>query len=343
MKKLQILIDYRGAFYSSVKNNKWFCSYDVERLVRKIKEYDFFDLVEVVNFSEVDFSMNYEGVYVIYQSSEDYTQEYKSYIEDVIYALKLKGAILIPEYENFKAHHNKVMMEILRKLYLQDLKVNPNTKVYGTFEDMLNQIDKYSKYPYVIKQANGSGSLEVAIACNQKELLSCARKMSKSKDSLKIRLKERIKRIVRKGYIPYSKNRHKYIVQDFVKMDGDFKVLNFNGKMYVLYRNMRKNDFRASGSGNFTFDIPKKFCLDKLLDFADSICKKIPSPIHSLDIGFYNDNCYLIEFQTVMFGTYTIVNSEWYYTKDNGVWKKNNEKSILEDEYARSLVEFLKR
>jgi len=50
-------------------------------------------------------------------------------------------------------------------------------------------------------------------------------------------------------------HRSKFIVQEFIPdLSNDWKVLVFWDKYYVLRRKNRPNDFRASGSGLFSFD-----------------------------------------------------------------------------------------
>ena len=61
----------------------------------------------------------------------------------------------------------------------------------------------------------------------------------------------------------------KIIIQDYISgLDGDYKVLIYDKKYYVLRRYNCKNDFRASGSGIFVFEenIPRA-----VLDFAEKV------------------------------------------------------------------------
>jgi hypothetical protein len=64
-----------------------------------------------IRYAEIDFrDMNFKDQYVLYQSSEDRGLYYKSYIEDMLLGMQLQGAILIPGFHAFRAHHNKVFM-----------------------------------------------------------------------------------------------------------------------------------------------------------------------------------------------------------------------------------------
>ena len=72
-------------------------------------------ILVVKHFFEIDFRKeSYKNKWVIYQSSEDPELHYKDYIEDVLLTLKIQGAKLIPNFDYFRAHHNKVFMEFLR-------------------------------------------------------------------------------------------------------------------------------------------------------------------------------------------------------------------------------------
>ena len=68
-------------------------------------------------FSSIDFKTNkYSGKYCLYTSSEDPGNYYKQFLENLVFGLKEKGAIIIPDYPYLLAHNNKVFMEILRDL-----------------------------------------------------------------------------------------------------------------------------------------------------------------------------------------------------------------------------------
>ena len=126
-------------------------------------------------------------------------------------------------------------------------------------------------------------------------------------------------------------------------LNCDYKVLFYSGKYYVLKRKNREDDFRASGSHKFIFPQEINEILP-LLNFAKIATDEIEMPMQSLDICM-NDNgeCFLIEFQCVNFGPYTLQKSDRYFICDNeGNWQMVMSKSYLEKEYARSIIEYLK-
>ena len=137
-----------------------------------------------------------------------------------------------------------------------------------------------------------------------------------------------------------SKYRNKFIIQQFIpNLQNDWKVLVYWDKIYILKRYTRKNDFRASGSGNFVFD--KDFPIE-ILDYAFKIRQSFEVPQVSLDICFDGNSFYLIEFQAIYFGTTTLVKSPFYYQKIDNSWKCFDEESELEKVYVESIVNYIK-
>ena len=105
-------------------------------------------------------------------------------------------------------------------------------------------------------------------------------------------------------------------------------------RAYAFRRFKRKNDFRASGSGFFDFvkDVP-----DGILDYAKKVFEEFDVPFISLDVAHKNSNFYLIEFQFVHFGTYTLEKSPFYFQQNENSWQVMNSTSILEQEFAASI------
>ena len=110
-------------------------------------------------------------------------------------------------------------------------------------------------------------------------------------------------------------------------------------KYYVLKRENRQGDFRASGGGELSYT---REISDELLNFSEKVFSNLDVPNLSIDIGVSNGAYYLIEFQALFFGTYTLEYSEFYFKKENTQWSIINENSILEKVYAQSIASFLK-
>jgi hypothetical protein len=109
-------------------------------------------------------------------------------------------------------------------------------------------------------------------------------------------------------------------------------------KYYILGRQTRKNDFRASGSGRFNFnvDVP-----DGILNFAEKIKTLLNVPVVSLDIAFNGIRFFLLEFQCLNFGTITLEKSSRYFLRVDKIWKEIRDTSIMEKEFVRSIAAFL--
>ncbi|MEG2127398.1 MAG: hypothetical protein RRY72_08040 [Bacteroides sp.] len=335
--QLLLLTDYKGAFYSSTRNVESLCTMNVSVLVQYFESLGY--VVETTSYAKIDMSRDYRKTVVLYTSSEDYGLYYRSYIEDVVLALKEKGARLIPDYPYFRAHHNKVFMEMLRDILLPDhdrLLIG----TFGAYEEMLQA--KIPEGKYVLKKAAGAGSSGVLKSENNAELRKCARKLSRN-PSIVALLKEWKHRVLYgKKYYRTSRHCQKFVVQRYVEeLSGDFKVLKYGSRFYTVYRENRKNDFRASGSGRLTFEFPAGVCCDSLLDFARGISDNIHTPLLSMDIAFDGDRFYLIEFQCMHFGPYAAECSDHYYEYENEEWVQHDEPCDLERVFCDAIHSFI--
>ena len=280
---------------------------------------------------------NYQGQYILYQSSEDLELHYKDYIEDILLGLALQGAYLIPDFPKFRAHHNKVFMEILRDMCPSPVIKNVVSWGYGTLEDFKKDLHQLP-VELVIKPASGARSLGVRLVRGSAAQLRCARRISRSVSFMEW-VKNIINNMIQKNYREKSIHRRKFVVQELIPgLAGDYKILVYGEKYYGLYRENRKKDFRASGSGKFYYrkDLP-----EGLLDFAEQVIKIFDVPFISLDIAFSQGKFYLIEFQFISFGNYTLEKSSHYFARRNGKWVCTEEQPNLEREFVRSVVKYI--
>lgn len=324
--KILILTDYLYRFYSSVKKCKSNCTMETEKIVTYLSGMGY--TAEMLCFSDLDYRIDYSGIFVLYQSAEDYDLKYRSYIEDIMLFLKEKGAILIPVFPFLRAHHNKSFMEMLRYKLLPEQANILNTRIYGTYEELCKA--DLPEQKYVIKSAYGAGSKYVKCAKGKEDLLKIAKKMSLT-ISIRDWFAEFRRRLLWKEYKKSSLNRNKLIVQDFIdNLNGDFKILKYGKRFYALYRQNREGDFRASGSGNLSFELPDDVNRNELFDFANTISTKLGTPLCSLDIAWDGKKFVLIEFQCLCFGPYTAEYSDAYFELNNDGWVKVDEKCDLE-------------
>ena len=335
--KFLFITDFRGWLWETFPNWKRAVSLDTSYI-----ETYFIDkghTVIISSYKDFDFHTNYSGYYVIYTSSEDYCGLTKDYIEDILLWLNYNGAILLPNFYYFRSHHNKVMMELMRKSFHEKQLKNIQTKVFRAQEDIVGTT---FHYPAVLKAASGSGSKGVCLIHNERELMRMVKRVSIT-PSLKyfilipfINFRRKIKKLA--GY--YCKYNKKFIIQEFIpNLDGDYKVLIFTNKYFVLRRKNRAKDFRASGSGIFA-DIDETLVF-QLLKFA-RICKmNIHSPFISLDIGYDGKDFFLLEFQCVSFGFKAMSMSDFHYEEQNNEFVRVNGNVISEEVFCEAIINFI--
>ena len=341
MKEIIILTDYKGNFGSKF-NAVPYCS----GLDKGLLETYFFKSniqLKFMAFYDVDFRSDWTGKLVMYTSSEDKDLLYKSYIEDIIYGLELKGAIVVPKFKYLRAHHNKVFMEILRdELFKEDEFGSLNSLYFGTLEDAQTAIKQNRiSFPCVLKISAGALSRGVGKADNASELFDLIKTMCRSFD-FKKDTKEIIRQYKYRGYIKNSRYRRKFIVQPLIKgLENDWKVLFFGDHVYNLKRHVRRDDFRASGSHvNYKMGSESGLTND-MLNYVHSIFKKLIVPFASIDYAYDGKKHYILEFQTIYFGTSTQLLCKDYYTLENGVWVLNNKTQDIEEEFVNSVLKYL--
>jgi hypothetical protein len=334
-REILLITDYRNQFYESVRSHG--ASIDLVRMGTYFSDRGY--KLRVMQFHELDFQNgDYKECLILYQSSEDRDLLYKDYIEDILLGLVLQGANLIPDFSKFRAHHNKVFMEILRSVSNCAAVKGIASHGYGTFEEFARDIDLQPE-KLVMKPTNGARSSGVRLVEGHTAQLRYARKLSSSFNLIDY-LKRLVNSIIRKDYPRKSLHRRKFVVQEFLPgLDGDYKILVYGKKYYVLQRRNRKNDFRASGSGYFTFPISPP---PGLLDYASDIFVSFNVPFISLDIAMHEGHYALIELQFVSFGNYTLERSSFFFThtNENG-WAKIEEKPDLEREFVASVVRYI--
>lgn len=353
MDKILILYNYNNFFagkFIGTKEKHHLVSMDVVHIKELFEKNNFH--VEIKEYAEVDYDKEYSGWYIIYSSSEDLGGFYKDYIEDVLLLLQSKGAILVPKFIFFKAHSNKSLQEMLRKNFSFATLRHPQGISIGNYEE-LNRIADKIKCPAVIKISDGSGSRGVALAKNFDEIQLIAKKFMIHKYydfSLNLYRRcglfvKRLSRIVLGNKlnekIVKTIATKKIVIEEYIEgLSGDYKVLYFGGKYFVLFRKNRDNDFRASGSGKFTYPVNLE-SLKKVLELAKTATQELEMPLLSLDIGENKRAAFLLEFQCLYFGPYTVQYAPCCFEFKNNQWIKTDGSFDLEEEYVRSIVQYI--
>ncbi len=336
MKKIYFLLDYLDRFSSKYPSTPYRSGMDKNLLKDEFKK-NGYEII-YLHYTDINFRINnYYGKIFLYTSSEDNELYYKSFIEDIVLGLELQGAIVLPSYKYLRAHHNKIFMEILRDMSSMPEIKNIKSKYYGTLEEFIKSKNEIF-LPGVFKTASGSTSSGVRKFSSKKELQKIIKKHCRTKD-LKYEMRDIARAIRHKNYKRESLYRKKFLTQNLIPgLDKDWKILIFGNKFYVLERSVRKNDFRASGSGIFKFN---KEIPDGLLSFAKRFFETLNTPFLALDVAFNGSSFFLIEYQMLHFGTVTLVNSPFYFEYSKDQWQCIESNSILEKEFAFSVCNYL--
>ncbi|RPH30780.1 MAG: hypothetical protein EHM93_15070 [Bacteroidales bacterium] len=339
MNIVKIILDYKGRFETKYTAVPYRSGFDKELARKYFLECGY--EIQFTTFPEINFRDEaLKDQVFLYCSSEDQDGFYKSYIEDMVLGLKLAGAIVIPDYIYLKAHNNKLFMEILRDINCQNELQNITSHYFGTLEDLKLNNEFFKNALFVIKPAMGAMSKGVSAGSNFNEIYSHSKNISKASFHWE-EIKDYLRKFKHKGYKTDSKFRKKFIIQNMIEgLEGDWKILVYGDKYYPLKRKNRKDDFRASGGGLLSYEkvLPKG-----LLSFAKTVYESFNVPNLSIDIGFNGNDFFLIEFQALYFGTYTIEKSEFYFIQGENKWEIREERSILEKEYARSVSAFISK
>jgi len=341
MKNIYLLTNYRGAFGNKYKAAFYASGMDKVKLTTYFENQGY--QAVFLSPSEIDFrDKKYKNSIVLYTTTEDYKEYYKLYIEDIVLGLEVLGAKVLPSYINLKSHHNKLFMEILRDVQDFELLNNIETQKFGTLEEFKKHFKKTDD-DVVVKMASGASSLGVFLGKGYSDLLTKVKKASKTVH-LKKNIKEALRKIKYKNYIPVSNHRNKFITQNFIpNLSNDWKILVYLDKYYIFERPVRKNDFRASGSGKEKYLFGDKVNIPEgIFDYAKSVFDKLDAPMLSIDVAFANNQFYTLEFQFTGFGTAGQQLSDNYFYLQNGKWQSVYEKLDLEQVYADSIIGFSK-
>ena len=269
--------------------------------------------------------------FVLYTSSDE--QNIRNHIKDTVYFLSKKCKI-IPNYEALLAHENKGFQQLWR-----------NEKKICTLSGgyFFDHAELPRKYPYVYKSVTGAGSSGVRLIKNdasRKKTLRKEFKVSIIRKIIKIFKKFKITKDEYLQYLYRHKGFNLGVWQEFIEgLNCDYKVLIYGKKYYTLTRDVRKNDFRASGSGSFHYTA----AMPEVLDYARKVFLSLDVPFASLDIAEKDGKCYLIEYQCMHFGPYTTINSKGFYNKTElGDWTYILETPDLELNTAESVHDYIK-
>lgn len=292
---------------------------------------DNFDIeyISITDIMHIEFNKSDVLIYTSFNHPE-----IRQYLKDVLYYVKDK-CLLLPKYEILLAHENKGFQELIRK----EIGISRLSGEYVfDIEDMTSSI------PFVLKTPDGSGSSGVHLIKKAEDLQNIKNKTLKTNSKRKLKNIIRSKQLTEEQFSRYLyayKKFKRYIAQPFLdNLTCDYRVLAIEDRFYAMRRDVKKGDFRASGSKKFHYhDVPLE-----VLSYAKEVSSKIDNPYLSIDLAFKDNAPYLIEFQGTNFGSSVIRNSKGYYSlSQTNEWEFHKHKPQLEEALSHGLYQYTKR
>ncbi len=275
----------------------------------------------------------FDGTYFYYASSQ--YPIYKSFIQDILMQIPIRGGILIPDFRHFMAHENKNFQE-LEKIRLG---INsPKGIPVGTYEEGIEILNRIS-YPTVIKKSTGFRSRNVQLAKNKVQAKKILAGMLENNFKFDI---DSLYLVYRKfkNKTHYPKKFGKVIIQEFIPdLTHDWKILVLGNICVGGKRFVRENDFRASGSMLYSLEQDPP---ESVLNFALECKKLLNCPNISLDVSEHNGVVNLLEYQTMHFSLLAWKSVHYFECIDNS-WEHKDVLYDLEHYMALGICEAIKQ
>ena len=234
------------------------------------------------------------------------------FAKELMFSLQAAGKVVFPDFHTGWHFDDKV-----GQMYLLKAAGAPTVPTY-IFYDKTKALDwvNEAEFPKVFKLRKGAGSSQVWLVNDRKEAIKIVKKAFGSgfsqyepRSNLKERwrkfrggksnLWEVIKGMVRFGYTPdfnrVAGNEKGYVYfQDFVKgNDFDIRVIVIDRKAFAIKRLVRKNDFRASGSGYIEYG--KENFNPETIRLSFELAEKLQSKSLALDYVFEDGEPLVVE------------------------------------------------
>jgi len=232
--------------------------------------------------------------------------------KQILFALEHSGFIVFPDFKTNWHFDDK-----LGQKYLFELHGLPMVKSFAFFEkkkaiDFLNS----TSYPIVFKLRGGAGSFNVKLVRNKPEaqklvnkafatgfsnfdsmghLKETIRKLKLKKATFTDLLKSIYRLFTKPTFVKVMGKEVGYVYfQEFIPNNSfDLRTIVIDNKVFAIKRNVRENDFRASGSGNIEYD--KKYFSDELIQLSLDISNKLKTQCVAFDFVYKNTELLLIE------------------------------------------------
>ena len=242
-----------------------------------------FDLVDCFENNTIEKLKKYD---VLLWHFSNYSFQEMLFARNILYCAKNLGLKTFPDFESSWHFDDKIAEESLLKTTNAP---KPESWMFFTLNDAINWIEERTEFPVIAKLRCGSGSMNVKMIKNRSQAISYSKKMFSNgfnpspnplfKISSNVKssknwsdIVKRFKRIPDflsslKGAKLFPNEKGYVYFQEFIPNDGfDLKIVTVGNKLSYICRNIRKNDFRASGGGSLFFD--KSFVSRNVIDSA---------------------------------------------------------------------------
>lgn len=235
------------------------------------------------------------------------------FAKQLLYSLQQSGKKVFPDFHTTWHFDDKIGQKYLFEAL--EIPFVP-TYVFYTKKEALNWV-KNTKFPKVFKLRKGAGSMNVRLintkgqakqlikkafgkgfpTVNKKEYLK-SKYLDWKQGNDKLGLLKAITRLfISSQYRKMSAFEKGYVYfQDYIPNAGyDVRVQLVKDKAIAMVRNVRKNDFRASGSGDI--DRSSNIITKELIDFSFQVFDKLNMQACALDIikDKRNDKLFIVE------------------------------------------------
>jgi len=254
------------------------------------------------------------------------------FAKELLYSIQLSGKRVFPDFNTVWHFDDKVGQKYL--LEAIGAPIAPTWIFYERAEAIF-WVEK-ALYPKVFKLRNGAGSQNVKLVRNKRtahKLVNKAfmrgfpaydplsnlkerwRKYKLGKTNLKDIAEGIVRFLIPPPYATMRGRERGYVYfQEFIPgNDHDIRVVVIGDKAFAIKRLIRKNDFRASGSGEILYE--KKHFNDHTVQLAFQMAGKLKSQCAAFDFVYLDESVYVIE---VSFGFVKEV-----YDPCPGYWDKN--------------------
>ena len=337
--KIYLLIDYKGHHSSKFDAVPYKSGMDLDKIIELLQSGR--HEVRRVSAPELVKKTFDKNDAVVLTSSEEPGMEYKYFIDDITCFLQEAHCVVYPPPSLLFSNNNKSLMTMMSESLFHESSLRIPAEVVGCqseLEDYLGRSDV--EFPVVVKLPSGAMSKNVFKADTASQLRSIYRK-----NAVKTPFLERMRELIRArkypGYRVNDRFTGRLVIQEFIPdLACDYKVLKFGSRFFILRRNVRANDFRASGSGLAEFgsqcEVP-----DGIFIATNSVAAKLKTNMLSVDFALYKNQLRLIEYQGIHFGTLGHLRADIHYEEVGGDFIKRNGKPELEEIYVDCIMTYL--